>query len=476
MLNVAENRVLYYFNEISKIPRESGNERAVSSWIAEWAKAKGFKTIQDENFNLIITKPAATGYEDHEPVILQAHMDMVCEKTPDSNHDFARDPIELKVDGDWFTSACGTSLGADNGIGVACAMTVLEDCFLKHPLIEAIFTVEEETTFKGAETVSPESFISKRMINLDHADDSEIIAGSCGGTGVNFTLPLEWEAEVPEGYEAYKLKVCGLKGGHSGVDIDKGRGNAIELLTRVLCSDNAEIKVVSVAGGTNRLAIPREAEAVILSNNEASLREHIAEMKTILRKEYGAIAPQLDITLEKTTVAAPLKTSELEKAIRIIRLIPNGIVNMCGAFAGIVESSNNLGMIDISQDRMFLTTEARGLYQSTVKDITTRIEMLAQLVGAEVELFGGYLPWEYTEESELRKTALKTYRELFGGEMKELIVHAGLECGAFVDKEPAMDIIAAGPNCQFFHSPEERVSISSIEKFYRFLTELLKDL
>ncbi|MBQ7840950.1 MAG: beta-Ala-His dipeptidase [Lachnospiraceae bacterium] len=494
MFELEKERVFYYFEKISSIPRESGNEKAVSDWVLSWTKTLGLEAAQDAAFNLVIRKKASAGYETAAPVILQAHMDMVCEKTPESSHDFTKDPILLKVENDWLTSACKTSLGADNGIGMACAMAILEDDSLAHPPLEVIFTVEEETTFKGANSISPELFYSKRMINLDHADEKELIAGSCGGTGVMFTLPLSWEkcenSELGKnenaGYEAYEIKVCGLKGGHSGEDIHRGRGNAIQLLFRVL-QEIVSVggKVISVYGGTNRLAISREAQAMVLINDRQAAEEKITAMKAVFQKEFGKSAPDLDVMMESAVTKISenericyLKDSEFEKMAAVVRLFPDGIISMSGDFPGQVDSSNNLGIIRAFPEtgELQVISEIRGLYRTMVEDTKSRIEMLGSLFGAKVEYFAGYVSWEYAQDSCLRKTALDVYKKMFGEEMKVSTVHAGLEGGMFTEKEPEMDIISIGPSCQYFHSPMERVSIRSVKKFYGFLTALLAKL
>ena len=465
------NEVLNLFEQLSQIPRESGNEKAVSDWIRDWALERGLEVRQDDIWDLLITKPASEGYEDHPPVLMQAHIDMVCEKDSDSDHDFSKDPIRFKTDGDWIVSATGTTLGADNGVGVAAAMAVLGDKDLPHPPLEVVFTVQEETTFAGAETVDVSSCKAKRMINLDHADERELIVGSCGGTGVIFTMPLEREGKDPDGKQAFLIRVSGLKGGHSGEDIHRGRGNAINLLLRLL--ENADISIVSITGGTNRLAIPREAEAVVLASDAKALQETVAEAEAVFRKEYGQ-APDLAITVESTAeTGAPLTEEAFRKIASAVRLYPNGIAQMNGNLEGLVESSDNIGIISTEGDVLTLTSEVRGAYQSTVEDITKTIEALAKIMGAEVEYFGGYVPWEFEAESELRNLAVGLYKELFGGEMKQLALHAGLECGFFAEKIPGIDLISIGPDCQYFHSPQERVSITSIGHFYEFLKALL---
>lgn len=465
------NEVLNLFEQLSQIPRESGNEKAVSDWIRDWALERGLEVRQDDIWDLLITKPASEGYEDHPPVLMQAHIDMVCEKDSDSDHDFSKDPIRFKTDGDWIVSASGTTLGADNGVGVAAAMAVLGDKDLPHPPLEVVFTVQEETTFAGAETVDVSSCKAKRMINLDHADERELIVGSCGGTGVIFTMPLEREGNVPEGKQAFLIRVSGLKGGHSGEDIHRGRGNAINLLLRLL--ENADISIVSITGGTNRLAIPREAEAVVLASDAKALQETVAEAEAVFRKEYGQ-APDLAITVESAAeTGVPLTEEAFRKIASAVRLYPNGIAQMNGNLEGLVESSDNIGIISTEGDVLTLTSEVRGAYQSTVEDITKTIEALAEIMGAEVEYFGGYVPWEFEAESELRNLAVGLYKEMFGGEMKQLALHAGLECGFFAEKIPGIDLISIGPDCQYFHSPQERVSITSIGHFYEFLKALL---
>ena len=465
------HEVIRLFAQINRIPRESGNEAAVSDWIRDWAVKRGLEASQDGLGNLIIKKPASPGAEDRSPVMLQAHLDMVCEKDRNSDHDFSKDPIEMKEEEGWLVSATGTTLGADNGIGVAAALAVLEDESLRHPPLEVVLTVQEETTFAGAEQVDISACRAERLINLDHADEREIIVGSCGGTGVEFTMPLNRENEVPEGYEAFCLRLSGLKGGHSGEDIHRGRGNAISLLLRLL--EEPGIRTTSITGGTNRLAIPREAEALVLAADREALAETADRMKAVLRKEYGSAAPDLDITVEPAKAIPPLTEESFRRIARSVRLYPNGIVAMNGSLEGQVESSDNIGIISTEGDILKLVSEVRGAYQSTVADIVRTIEELADLMGAEVACFNGYVPWEFTADSPLRSLAVETFREMFGGEMKQLALHAGLECGFFAEKRPGMDIISIGPDCQYFHSPRERVRIESIGHFSDYIKTLL---
>lgn len=469
---IPNHEVLKLFSEISRIPRESGHEKAISDWIKDRAETRGLQVSQDDLWNLIIKKPASPGYENSPAILLQAHIDMVCEKNRDSKHDFSKDPIELDFDGEWIRSASGTTLGADDGIGVAAAIAVLEDETLPHPPLEVVFTVQEETTFAGAANVDISGCDAMRMINLDHADERELIVGSCGGTGVEFTMPLEWEPEPPAGWKAYHVRLTGLKGGHSGEDIHRGRGNAIRLLLRLL--EAPQLRMVSMKGGTNRLAIPREAEAVVLAPDQETMQRLAASAKAIFRKEYSGAAPDLDLLVEKAEAKAPLTEASFRKLASAVRLYPNGIAQMNGNLEGLVESSDNIGIITVEDGQMQLTSEVRGAYQTTVDDIVNTIEILKDLMGAEVRYFDSYVPWEFAAESVLRPLAIDAYEELFGGKMRQLALHAGLECGFFAEKKPGMDIISIGPDCQFFHSPEERVRAESVIHFYELLKEILR--
>jgi len=476
MKDVFDDVVLKLFQELSKIPRESEHEKAASDWIKAWSEERGFEVDQDEIYDLIIRKPASPGYEDHPPVIIQAHMDMVCEKNSDSDHNFETDPIELKIDGEWLTSANGTTLGADDGIGVATAMAILDDDTLQHPPLEVIMTSQEETTFAGAETVDLSKCKAKRLINLDHANEKEIIVGSCGGTGAELTLELEREAAVPADMAAFHVKLTGMKGGHSGEDIHRGRGNAISLLFRFL--ESPGLKLVCASGGTNRLAIPREAEAVVMAKDEAAAREAAEAAKAIFRKEYSSTAPDLDILVEPAEgiELPPVTDAAFARLDAVIRLYPNGIVQMNGDFDGIVESSDNIGILSVDEKGLSLISETRAAYRSTVEDIKKSIEAVAALAGAKVEFFGYYAPWEFTVDSKLGPMAVETYTELFGEGAKMIALHAGLETGFFAERDPELDMISIGPDCQSFHSPDERVRIESVGHTFEMLKALLAKL
>ena len=473
MITYEANSILANFADISRFPRNSGSEKAVSDYIKKWAEGLGLDVTQDELGNLIIKKAASPGCKTGDAVILQAHMDMVCEKSPGSPHDFSRDPINPVIDGDWLTAE-DTSLGADNGIGVAIAMSILEADSLKHPPLEVIFTVQEETTFEGAAEVDKSGLKATRMINLDHACGSEVIIGSCGGTGVNFEMPIGREASVSSGFKAYKVTLSGLVGGHSGEDIHRGRGNAISLIMRFV--EKANLPLVSIDGGSNRLAIPREASAVIMTDELPALEKIIKEYEGSLKEEYVSAAKlRMDIE-EFENTAPPLDTKSYMKLRLVLRAYPNGIIRMFDDMEGIVESSDNIGIIETSDDSIRLVSEVRGSYQATIDDILETIKLVADFADANIETFSAYSPWKSAADSELKRLSVETYRELFGEEMKPVAVHAGLESAFFASAMPELDIISIGPDCQNFHSTEERVSISSTLKVYKYLVELLSKL
>lgn len=468
-----ESRVFAHFAELSKYPRESANEKAVSDYIKSWAEGLGLEVTQDSIWNLIIKKPGSAGYEDKDPVILQAHTDMVCEKNASSSHNFETDPIELVVDGDWM-HAKDTTLGADNGIGVAIAMAILEDDSLAHPPLEVVFTVQEETTFDGASGVDKSGLKATRMVNLDHAVEHQIIVGSCGGVGVNFNLPVSRSAESFAGCDAYRIKLSGLMGGHSGEDIHRGRGNALNLVLRI--AEATGCPVVSIDGGTNRLAIPRECEAVVLCSDKAALESTVRECEAVLKKEYST-APELSVSLEPADAAfAPLTEESFARLRAALRAYPNGIVSMFGDMEGIVESSDNVGIIETGEANIKMVSEIRGAFTSTVNDILETIKAVAAVTNAKIDTFAPYVPWEFAANSAIRETAVGTYEEMYGEKMEMLAVHAGLECGFFAAAMPGLDIISIGPDCENFHSPEERVSISSTIRVCDFLKKLLEKL
>lgn len=477
-MNTVNNRTIEIFEEINTIPRDSFKEKAVSDYIKAWAEKLGFNTYQDQDSNLLINKPAAPGYEDAMPVIIQAHMDMVCEKTPESTHDFDKDPIILRRDGDWIESAVGTSIGADNAIGVATAMRILEDKTLKHPPLEIVFTVREEVDFYGAEIFDGSKLKGRRFINLDFEVDDELIAGSCGGFGANFDMKIGRVRETS--LVPYEVKFGGLIGGHSGEDIHNGRGNAIIMLARMIKASGYQ--VASIDAGTNRLAIPRDASAVIYAPVCDDALAFFEEQNKLIKHELGKTGANANITVKRlhgdaaSSAMLPLDAESQSKLMAALFLYPNGPMELSGDFKWTVENSNNLGIIETALDEIKIVSEARGQHKTSFGFTEDKLKFLAEIVGAEVSFFTRYEPWEFKEESSFRDTATKTYKDLFGEDMRVLVLHAGLECSCFVSKFDELDVIAIGPVSENLHSPTERVSISSVEKHYTYITALLANL
>lgn len=355
------------------------------------------------------------------------------------------------------------------------ALSILESDDLWHPPLEVVLTVQEETTFAGAANVDKSSLKATRMINLDHACDDELIIGSCGGCGVDFRIPVEREKELPAGFKPYRIEVSGLIGGHSGEDIHRGRGSAIELVLRV--SEASGLPLVSIDGGSNRLSIPREASAVVLTDDASQLEDLASEYEKIFRAEY-VTAPKLSVRIAEETgsVPGPLDADSVAKIRLALRSYPNGIVRMFDDMEGIVESSDNIGIVETGEDFIRLESEVRGSQSSTIEDILQSIEVVGEFCGAEINTFASYSPWKSMPDSPLKSTALEIYEKKYGEKMRAVSVHAGLESAFFAAADPGLDIISIGPTCENFHSPEERVSIASIVKIYEFLTELLSNL
>lgn len=486
--NTNVEKPLYFFEKISMIPRESGHEEAISDAILAWAKGLGLEAHQSECGNLIIKKPASAGLEDHAPVILQAHMDMVCEKNSDSDHDFAKDPILLKKDGNWLIAANGTTLGADDGIGVAYCLAVLEDKTLVHPPIEVLLTVEEESTFNGAEHVDWSLLEGRALINLDSSIEDEVLVSSAGGSGIQLESGLDHETvEAP--CEVYRVSISGLKGGHSGEDIHRGHGSANRMLMRILrrLLDSADISLRYAEGGTSRLAISREANAEFLfapskqvpnaADARASLFEAFESAKAQILEEYAAATPEIKIALEKTEddtenrLAMTYKS--FLKVLQVFQLLPDGIQSMSGVFLGNVESSINLGILRADADHLTVVAEARGGHPGSIEEICARVKLVADTCGCSYDFFNRYMPWAYQPDSPLRALVMSTYEDLFAKPMRAVSVHAGIECGCFLQDVPALDAISIGPNCKYFHSPQERMNITSALHIWELLKTML---
>ncbi len=470
-------KLWYHFAKISEIPRGSGNETEVLEYIKNFAKEKGLEFQQDSIGNVVIRKEATPGYEDYPGVVLQGHVDMVCEKNKETDHDFEKDPIKLLRDGDFIT-ADGTTLGADNGIGVAAALAVLDDDSVEHGPVEALFTVDEETGLTGAFNLDPEMLKHRYLLNLDSEEDAELFVGCAGGKDTVGKFAKELMA-TEEGRKAYKLVVTGLKGGHSGLDIDKGLANAIRLLGRVLKKmyHETHLHIAGIEGGSKRNAIPREAEAVITVDAEyaSEINVQIDYWQKAFEAEYGITEPGLKIVLEKTELPKKVLTHELTGTIiNTLFLIPHGIAAMSQSIPGLVETSTNLATVEEKENEVWIGTSQRSSISSAIEDIALRVKTMFEILGAEVETGKAYPGWQPNLDSKVLKIATESIREIIGRKPEIKAIHAGLECGIIGEKFPGMEMISFGPTIMGAHSPDEKVSISAVEKFWSYLLNMLK--
>lgn len=476
--NIEPKRVFYYFEKLSQIPRGSGNEKEVSDYIKSVGEELGLETIQDDVLNVIIRKPATPGYEDSEGVIIQGHMDMVCEKEDGIEHDFTKDPIDLIVEGDYIR-ANGTTLGADNGIAVAMGLAILEDKSLEHPSIELVVTTSEETEMGGALGLSENLLKGKRLLNIDSEEEGILTTGSAGGELIEVKLPTEYE-KIPN-FTEIDIEVRGLMGGHSGMEIHKDRGNSNKVLNSILkeLKANMDIRLISIEGGTKDNAIPRQSKAKIAieSHNLPNFEEKVEEIKNNILDEYRTKEPEIEIIVTKgSSVSKALKENVLNELLILLDGILTGVFTWIPGNDDIVESSSNLAIIKTEEDNITIQISTRSSSKERLLELRERILDVVKKTSSKYSVGNGYPEWEYNPNSKLRDTALELYKEMFGKEMISTVIHAGLECGVLAEKYPGLDIISFGPNMYDVHTPMERLSISSTERTYRYLVELLKRL
>jgi len=463
-------RVMYYFEAISRIPRESGNEQAVSDYIKGVGKDLGFETIQDAHNNVIIKKAASPGKEDADPVILQGHMDMVCAKEQDKVIDFDNDPIELIVDGDFIT-ADGTTLGADNGIAVAMTLALLEDADAVHPRIEALFTTEEETGMGGAINVDGKHFKGKTLINIDSEEEGIFTVSCAGGVRIFFRQPY---THVKNPYNrSCEIEISGLTGGHSGIEIHEGRANSIKLMGRVLNRIKPIAGISSLEGGEKMNAIPKRAKAIVSVNEDITAA--IQQMEQVFKDEFRVTDPGLKITVaackKQEMMMDPTCMKDL---INAMLLLPCGVQTMSSDIQGLVESSNNVGVLHTHDDLVTIESAARSSVKTLRDEIVDRFYALGKLTGAQIELQSEYPSWPYNPDSKIRETMKHVYEKMYGKKPEIMAIHAGLETGILSERIGRIDMISMGPNMWDVHTPNEKLSISSTERTFLFLKELLK--
>ncbi|MFB0917614.1 MAG: aminoacyl-histidine dipeptidase [Clostridiaceae bacterium] len=474
---INNKKYLEFFEGLTRIPRGSGNEQKVSDHLVQFAVDRGLEYVRDEANNVIIFKKGTAGYENSQTVILQGHMDMVNEKNNDTVHDFENDPLKLRIIDD-FIYADGTTLGADNGIAVAYAMAILHSEDIPHPPLEVLITTEEETGLKGATSLKKGLLKGTRLINIDSEEEGILIAGCAGGARVTHTMPVVYEKALGQ---QVKISVTGLTGGHSGMDIDKIKGNSIKILGRVLyeISSLYPINVVSVQGGSKMNAIPREAMAVISINpNSKSQIENLVEKINFdIKNEIFTGDSGLKITCkytDETEKQIDLQTSS--RLLRFLMLIPSGVESMSPDIEGLVMTSTNLGVMDTENDSVVFQSAVRSSMGSSKKNLLDVLSVLAKSFGTGFEISSEYPQWEYSKTSELREKSKEVYKKLTGKELEVKVLHAGLECGILSEKTTDCDMISIGPDLYDVHTPNEHISISSSERTYDFVLELLKEL
>ncbi|MCL2699887.1 MAG: aminoacyl-histidine dipeptidase [Defluviitaleaceae bacterium] len=472
--NLEPKPVFKFFSEISAIPRASKNEREISDYLLAFAESHGLWAHRDEHFNVIIRKPASAGYENVPTVILQSHTDMVCEKNNGVVHDFEKDGLKLVIDGEYLR-ADGTTLGADNGAGVAYSLALLDDNTLAHPPIEALFTADEEVGMTGVQQLDHTLLTGRRLINLDSGEEGIFFISCAGGMTVRVRLPVEY-ADIPDDHNAYTLSVSSLIGGHSGVDVHKEQGNANRILSRILCSlDKFDFYIAGISGGAKDNAIPREAEAVILikSSDCAEAVDFIVNLSKDIKAELSLTDPAASISI------APLKrqpskvyTKEASRKIALMgSLLPIGVQRMCKleGFEGLVESSANIGVVIPSDNEVEFRCSLRSSVASRKHEMARQTALVAEVLGANAEIAGEYPAWELDPDSWLQRFFQEQYEAFTCQKAEMAAIHAGLECGWFAEHLDKPDMISLGPNMYGVHSPTERLEIKSTARVWEFL-------
>lgn len=472
-------KLFHFFEEISAIPRGSGNEKGISDYLVRFAKDRGLWVHQDEAYNVIIKKGGSKGAEDKAPVMLQGHLDMVCDKRAGVEHDFEKDGISLVVK-DGILSADGTTLGSDNGVAVALMMMVLDDEEIQHPPVECVFTTEEEVGLNGAQALDKSLITARTMINMDSEEEGVATISCAGGLRIQFTRPVKREAV--EG-SIVSIKIEGLLGGHSGMDISKERQNANLLMGCMVdhLMKDTDGRLVSFAGGTKDNAITRECGAALIyaDKGEAEKAEKLAcALAQDMADEVTPYEPDFscEITVEDGRSASALSREDAKAFVSAIRLAPNGVFSRNPHMDGFVVTSSNMGVTRTEEDKVVFVVSPRSSVASLQEDTKARFQTLADTFGFEAEYSGEYPGWSYAEQSRIREVFIESYRGLFGKELKLEAIHAGLECGLFTEAIPGLDAIAVGPTLYDVHTPDEHVPLDSFERFYELLQDVLKKL
>lgn len=467
-------RVFYYFEKMCGIPHGSRNTKQISDFCVDFAKEQGLEYYQDADNNVIIIKEASAGYENAEPVIIQGHLDMVCEKTADCPKDMEKEGLDIYIDGD-EVKAKDTTLGGDDGIAVAMALAILEDKTLSHPRVEAVFTVDEEIGLLGAGSIDVSPLKGKTMINIDSEDEGIFTVSCAGGNTSDCRLPItraDYEGVV------YTIEITGCKGGHSGVEINKGRSNPNVLMGRLFqdIKERASLQIISVEGGLKDNAIPVQAKAVVVCDQDIVIRASVEEMQKVFSEEFAAADPDIQITLTKADnvkekVMEPVST---DRVIRMLTETPNGVQKMSQDIEGLVQTSLNMGIVQTQADYVRMSFCVRSSVDSEREMLNEQIGALLKELGGTMNVEGAYPGWEYKKDSRLRDLMVDVFKEQYGKEPTVEAIHAGLECGMFAGKIPGLDCVSIGPNLNQIHTVRESMNIPSVQRVYEFVLEVLK--
>lgn len=471
--------VFHYFAEICKVPRPSKKEEKIIAYLQAFGKKHNLETLTDEVGNVLIKKPATPGMENRKTIVLQSHVDMVCEKNNDVQHDFLNDPIETEIDGEWL-KAKGTTLGADNGIGVATELAILADDTIAHGPLECLFTIDEETGLTGAFALKEGFMNGDILLNLDSEDEGELFIGCAGGIDTVAQFAYQ-EVDVPAGYFCCKVQVKGLKGGHSGGDIHLGRGNANKILNRFLSQTlkKYDMYLCEIDGGNLRNAIAREAHAVIAlpEADKHAVRADLNIFAAEVQAEHNVTDPDLQLLMESEAPRAKaIDKDTTKRLLQAIYAVPHGVYAMSQDIPGLVETSTNMASVKMKPGNIIrIETSQRSSTASSKRDMNTMVRTVFEMAGAEVSSGEGYPGWKPNPHSEILEIATASYKRLFGVDAKVKAIHAGLECGLFLDKYPTLDMISFGPTLQGVHSPDERMLIPTVQKFWDHLLDILKN-
>lgn len=474
------NSVWHYFEEICAVPRPSKQEEKMTEWLLNFAKINQLQAKRDAIGNVVIKKEATKGYKNRKTVILQSHIDMVCEKNSDTIFDFEKDAIRPVIDGDWVRAE-GTTLGADDGIGVAAALAVLADKNLEHGPIECLFTVDEETGLTGAFALKKGFIKGEILINLDSEDEGELFIGCAGGGDTTATFNLKFE-NTPKNSVAYQLTVKGLKGGHSGDEIDKNRSNSNKLAVRTLYVpvEKMGVQLFFFDGGNKRNAIPRECvvKFIVPKKFEEKFLHHFQKIVADIKEEIIVHEPNVNISIEKIKEPKTVWNKSFQKKlVEALNACPNGVIEMSTKLKGLVETSTNLASVKVVDDnKLVVGTSQRSSVETAKEDIMFRIESVFKLAGAKIYHSDGYPGWDPNPNSDILKIAVASYNNLFGKEPVVRAIHAGLECGLFLEKYPKLDMVSFGPTLRMVHTPEEKLEISTVQKFWDLIVDIVKNI